>query len=154
MVNEERNAVREKRYAFALRVIGLARGLRKEKEFELAAQIVRSGTSIGANVEEAQAAQSRADFVAKMSIAAKEARETHCWLRLLRDSKTGPFDDVAGMLQDASELIRLLTAIVKTGQRPASSCIKHSTFTIQHSRAACARSPSAALQRPQERAYR
>jgi four helix bundle protein len=121
MVNEERNAVREKSYAFALRVIGLARRLRQEKEFELAGQLVRSGTSIGANVEEAQAAHSRPDFVAKMSIAAKEARETHYWLRLLRDSKTGPADDIAAMRQDANELIRLLTAIVKTGQRSASS---------------------------------
>jgi four helix bundle protein len=121
MVNEETNPVREKSYAFALRVVGLARLLRKEKEYEIAGQLLRSGTSIGANVEEAQAAQSRPDFVAKMSIAAKEARETHYWLRLLRDSKMGPSDEVAGMLQDANELIRLLTAIVKTGQRPIGS---------------------------------
>jgi len=119
MLNEERNPVREKSYAFALRVIGLARRLRQQKEYELAGQLLRAGTSIGANVEEAQAAHSRPDFVAKMSIAAKEARETHYWLRLLRDSKTGPPDEVAYMLQDANELIRLLTAIVKTGQRPA-----------------------------------
>ena len=121
MVNEERNAVREKSYAFALRVIGLARLLRNEREFELAGQLLRSGTSIGANVEEAQAAHSRPDFVAKMSIAAKEARETHYWLRLLRDSKTGPLHGLAGLLREADELIRLLTAIVKTGQRSANS---------------------------------
>ena len=121
MLNEERNAVREKSYAFALRVIGLTRLLRNEKEFELAGQLMRAGTSIGANVEEAQAAHSRPDFVAKMSIAAKEARETHYWLRLLRDSNTGPPDDIVGLLQDANELIRLLTAIVKTGQRSAGS---------------------------------
>lgn len=121
MVNEERNAVREKSYAFALRVIGVARLLRKEKEYEIAGQLLRAGTSIGANVEEAQAAHSRPDFVAKMSIAAKEARETHYWLRLLRDSKTGPPDDVAGMLREADELIRLLTAIVKAGQRATRS---------------------------------
>jgi four helix bundle protein len=121
MVNEERNAVLEKSYAFALRVIGLVRLLRQDKEYELAGQLLRAGTSIGANVEEAQAAHSRADFVAKMSIAAKEARETHYWLRLLRDSNTGPLDDLAGMLRDADEIIRLLTAIVKTGQRSANS---------------------------------
>ena len=121
MVNEERNAVRERRYAFALRVVGLARLLRKEKEFELAGQLIRSGTSIGANVEEAQAAHSRPDFLATMSIAAKESRETHYWLRLLRDSKTGPLAELASMLGEADELIRLLTAIVKTGQRSASS---------------------------------
>ena len=116
MVNEDRNPVRDKSYAFALRVIGLARRLRQQKEYELAGQLLRAGTSIGANVEEAQAAHNRPDFVAKMSIAAKEARETHYWLRLLRDSKTGPPDEVASMLQDANELIRLLAAIVKTGQ--------------------------------------
>jgi four helix bundle protein len=121
MVNEEGNPVRDKSYAFALRVIGVVRQLREQKEYELAGQLLRAGTSIGANVEEAQAAQSRADFVAKMSIAAKEARETHYWLRLLRDSKTGPPDEVAGMLHEADELIRLLTAIVKTGQRSAGS---------------------------------
>lgn len=121
MVNEKRNVVLEKSYAFALRVVALARLLRRDKEFEIAAQVLRAGTSIGANVEEAQAAHSRPDFVAKMSIAAKEARETHYWLRLLRDSKTGPADQVATMLHEADELIRLLTAIVKTGQQPARS---------------------------------
>ena len=121
MVNEERNVVREKSYALALRVIRLARSLRNEKEFELAGQLIRAGTSVGANVEEAQAAHSRPDFVAKMSIAAKEARETPYWLRRLRDSRTGPSDEVTGMLCEADELIRLLTAIVKTGQRSAGS---------------------------------
>ncbi|HEX3857626.1 MAG TPA: four helix bundle protein [Verrucomicrobiae bacterium] len=81
------SVVREKSYAFALRIITLARWLKEQKEFEIAGQILRSGTAIGANVEEALAGISRADFVAKMSIASKEARETRYWLRLLRDSK-------------------------------------------------------------------
>ena len=74
--------VKEKSYAFALLVIGVARDLQKRKEFVLSGQLLRSGTSIGANIEEASAAQSRRDFIAKMSIASKEARETDYWLRL------------------------------------------------------------------------
>ena len=79
--------IKDKSYAFALRTITLAGWLKAQKEFEIAGQILRSGTSIGSNVEEALAGVSRADFIAKMSIASKEARETHYWLRLLRDSK-------------------------------------------------------------------
>jgi four helix bundle protein len=112
-----RNVVRDKSYAFALRVIALVRLLRRVSEYEIGGQLLRSGTSVGANIEEAQAAQSRADFVAKMSIAAKEARESHYWLRLLRDSRIGPADEVTGMIRDADELVRFLTAIVKTGQQ-------------------------------------
>lgn len=110
------SVVRDKSYAFALRIVHLARRLRKQREYELASQVLRAGTSIGANVEEAQAGSSRADFVAKMSIASKEAREAHYWLRLLRDSQGVPVDDLKTMIQDAEELIRILTAIVKTGQ--------------------------------------
>jgi four helix bundle protein len=72
--------VKDKSYTFALRVITLAKWLREQKEFAIAAQVLRSGTSIGSNVEEGLAGISRADFVAKMSIASKEARETHYWL--------------------------------------------------------------------------
>src|ERR1043166_4770515 len=110
------NAIREKSYAFALRVLRLARCLRIQMEYDLARQLLRAGTSVGANVEEAQAAQSRPDFIAKMSIAAKEAREAQYWVRLLRDSRTGPADEVGALIRDAEELIRLLTAIVKTSQ--------------------------------------
>lgn len=82
--------VKDKNYAFALRIISLTHWLREQKEFDIARQILRSGTSIGANVEEALAGISRLDFIAKMSVASKEARETHYWLRLLRDSKIVP----------------------------------------------------------------
>ena len=111
-----RSVVREKSYAFALRVIWLARSLRVHREYDLASQVLRTGTSIGANVEEAQAAVSRKEFVAKMGIASKEARETHYWLRLLRDSRTTPADHLSDIIADAEELVRLLTAIVRTGQ--------------------------------------
>jgi four helix bundle protein len=109
--------VREKSYAFALRVVSLARDLRERREYELARQVLRAGTSIGANVEEAQAGLSHRDFVAKMSVAAKEARESRYWLSLLQDSATCAGSDIQPMIDDATELIRILTAIVKTGSR-------------------------------------
>jgi four helix bundle protein len=108
--------VKDKSYSFALRVITMAKWLRAQKEFEIARQILRSGTSIGSNVEEALAGISRADFIAKMSIASKEARETHYWLRLLRDSKTVPESKIASLEFESLDLIRILTAIVKTSQ--------------------------------------
>ena len=108
--------IQDKSYAFALRSIALAKGLKDQREFEIAGQILRSGTSIGANVEEALAGISRADFIAKMSIASKEARETRYWLRLLRDSKTVPELKINPLENECLELIRILTAIVKTSQ--------------------------------------
>jgi four helix bundle protein len=108
--------VRDKSYAFALRTITLARWLKERKEFEIAGQILRSGTAIGSNVEEALAGVSRADFTAKMSIASKEARETHYWLRLLRDSKIVSESRLLSLEDDSLELVRILTAIVKTTQ--------------------------------------
>jgi four helix bundle protein len=81
------NLLRDKSYAFALRIIRVYRHmLETNKEFVLSKQILRSGTSIGANVAEATQAQSRADFVSKLSISLKEAFETEFWLNLLRDS--------------------------------------------------------------------
>jgi four helix bundle protein len=109
--------VREKSYAFALRIVRLTRQLRERREYELARQVLRAGTSVGANVEEAQAGLSRRDFVAKMSVAAKEARESRYWLSLLEDSGICAGSDTRSMIDDATELIRILTAIVKTGSR-------------------------------------
>ncbi len=79
------SVIKEKSYSFALQVIELYKELMKQNEYVLSRQLLKSGTSIGANVEEALAGQSRADFLSKMSIASKEARETKYWLRLLRD---------------------------------------------------------------------
>lgn len=108
------NVVQEKSYAFSLSVIGLYRDLLKQNEFVLSKQLLRSGTSIGANVEEALAGQSRADFLSKMSIASKEARESNYWLRLLRDSKILPGEKIEPLLSESQSLINLLTSIVKT----------------------------------------
>ena len=83
------NPALEKSYAFALRTVKLCKVLASErKEYVLSKQLLRCGTSIGVNVEEANGAQSERDFLSKMSIAYKEARESHYWLRLLRDSDT------------------------------------------------------------------
>jgi four helix bundle protein len=79
----------------------------------LAKQLLRSGTSIGANIEEASAGQSRKDFLAKMAVASKEARETRYWLRLLRESDLVELD-MTNELNSVDELIRILTSIVKT----------------------------------------
>jgi four helix bundle protein len=105
--------VGEKAYAFALSIIRLYSDLQRQREFVLSKQLLRSGTSIGANVEEAIAAQSRADFLSKMSIASKEARETRYWLRLLRDSDLTDLD-VTSHLAQAEELVRMLNSIVKS----------------------------------------
>lgn len=109
---KNQNIILERSYAFAMSIMRFCVLLREKKEFELSSQLWRSGTSIGANVEEAQAAQSRADFKSKMSIAAKEARETHYWLRLTRDGKIISKEQVTPLIDDISEIKRILTSIV------------------------------------------
>ena len=87
-----------------------------QKEFVLSKQLLRSGTSIGANVEEAIGAQTKKDFTAKMSIASKEARETNYWLRLLRDSGIVANEDLGNLMGASAELTKILSSIVKTSQ--------------------------------------
>ena len=109
------NVIQEKSYDFALRVVKLYRHLvDKEKEYVLAKQVLRSGTSIGANVEEGIGAQSHKDFLSKMAIAYKEARETHYWLRLLRDSGYLDTKLSESLLSDCDELLRIIGSIQKT----------------------------------------
>ena len=115
------NIVRQKSYDFALRIVKLCMWLKEQKHFELARQLLKSGTSIGANVEEALAGQSRKEFKAKMSIASKESRETNYWLRLLKDSGILSEKQCESLLQESEELIKLLTSIVKTVQANGSS---------------------------------
>lgn len=110
----QKSFIKEKSYSFALQVIELYRILLKQNEYVLSKQLLRSATSIGANVEEALAGQSRADFLSKMSIASKEARESNYWLRLLRDSKAISESDVEFLLKESEEIVNMLTAIVKT----------------------------------------
>ncbi len=105
--------IRQKSFQFALDIIRLYRNLQEQHKFILSRQLLRSGTSIGANVEEAVVGQSRKDFLAKMAIASKEARETKYWLRLLQSSGLVAVD-VSYELAQAEEIIRILTSIVKT----------------------------------------
>lgn len=112
------NVVLEKSYAFALAVIDLYQKMVGAKEYVLSKQLLRSGTSIGANVEEAQAAQSTKDFISKLSVASKEARESRYWLRLLIQSKLCPLDFTVHF-QQAEELVKMLTSIIKTTRERA-----------------------------------
>lgn len=109
------NPIKDKSFAFAVKMVGLHRDLAQDKkEFILSKQILRSGTSIGANVEEAQSAISTADFLHRISIAFKEAKETHCWLRLLTSTGYLAKDRFAMLISDCEELRKLLFAILKT----------------------------------------
>ncbi|MCD6152291.1 MAG: four helix bundle protein [Syntrophobacterales bacterium] len=116
-MREKPNIIKDKTYNFALKIIQLYQELRNQKEFVLSKQLLKSGTSIGANVEEGTAAQSRKDFISKMAIASKEARETHYWLRLLRDSKFCENINVSSLIEESEEIIKIITAIVKTTQK-------------------------------------
>ena len=107
--------IQNKSYKFALRIIKLYLYLKNEKkEFQLSKQILRSGTSIGANVEEALGGQSRKDFLNKMSIAYKEARETQYWLRLLKDSDFIDEKMFNSFLNNCDELLKILGKIQVT----------------------------------------
>ncbi len=109
------NVVMNRSYDFALRIIKLYQYLSADKkEFILSKQVLRSGTSIGALVKEAEHAQSKADFLSKMNIALKEANETSYWLMLLKDSAYIDEPSFASIHNDALELIKLLASIVKT----------------------------------------
>src|SRR6266567_1120380 len=111
------NIVKDKSFTFALRVIKLAKFLESEKrEFVLSRQLLRSGTAIGALVREAEHAESKADFIHKMSIALKEANETLYWLELLYQAEYIADQSFASIRMDNKELIKLLVAIVKTSR--------------------------------------
>ena len=109
------NALREKSYQFALRIVKLYKFIHADKhEYVLSKQILRSGTSIGANVEEANQVQSKTDFIHKLCVAQKEAAETNYWLRLLRDSEFLTIKQADSLLTGCEEVQKLLTASIKT----------------------------------------
>ncbi len=114
---KENNIIQQKSYAFALKIIVIYQHLtREQKEFILSKQLIRSGTSVGANVEEAIGAQSKNDFTAKMSIAYKEARETLYWIRLLTDGKFLQDPQSVTLLKDCDELLRILGSIIASSK--------------------------------------
>ena len=109
------NVIENKSYSFALKIISLYKDLtNSQKEFVLSKQLVRAGTSIGSNVTEAIQGYSRKDFAAKISISLKETAETQYWLRLLKDSNYISNENFVEMHSDATELAKILTAILKT----------------------------------------
>jgi len=122
MMLDDENLIVTKSYTFALQVIELYKFLCAEKkEYVLSKQLLHSVTSIGANVHEAQAAISKKDFISKMSISSKEARESLYWLNLLKDS--GYIDSnkekVKNLFSEIVSIIKILTSIVKSGQENA-----------------------------------
>ena len=113
----EDNIIKTKSYAFALKIVKFVMGLPKGViGYRIGGQLLDSGTSIGANVEEAIGAFSKSDFVYKMNTALKEARESNYWLRLIRDSGLTSENGVMFLLKDSEELISILTSIVKTSK--------------------------------------
>jgi four helix bundle protein len=112
-----KNVVKDKSFAFALRVVKLAKYLQEQKkEFVLSKQVLRSETAIGALVREAEHAQSKPDFINKMSIALKEANETDYWLDLLHQSEHITPESFNSIHPDIQELLKLLVSIVKTSK--------------------------------------
>ena len=124
------NLIQTKTFAFAIRIVNASKFLKNEKrEFILSTQILRSGTSIGANVEEGIGAQSKADFISKFSIAYKEARETSYWLRLLYATDYLSKEMSDSLINDAEELYRIIGKIEITSKRnpkDASAVIRNS----------------------------
>lgn len=109
------NIVQKKSYAFAVRIVKVYQYLCTEKkEFVLSKQLLRSGTSIGANIEEAIGGQSKKDFFAKLTISYKEARETHYWIRLLTDTYYISKEQSKSLLKDTDELLKIIGSIQKT----------------------------------------
>lgn len=109
------NLIQTKSFSFSLRIIELYKILIIKNEFVIAKQILRCGTSIGANIEEALAGQSRKDFIAKLSISCKEARETKYWLRLLNESQLVKLD-YSEYLKEIESILNILTKIIKTSK--------------------------------------
>jgi four helix bundle protein len=113
----KKNEILDLSFDFALEIIKLVKYLKANKEFVMSSQLLRSGTSTGANISEAQAAQSTNDFISKMSIASKEARETEYWLRLLDKSNyLDEYQNTSALFSSIQSIVKLLTSIIKTTQ--------------------------------------
>ena len=115
MINKQKeNALAEKSYKFALNIVLICKDLTSQKKYILSKQLLKCGTSIGANVAEANGAISNADFSAKISIANKESLETKYWLRLLKDSEYLQDEKFENLFESADELSRILFSILKS----------------------------------------
>lgn len=129
MQNEElRKDIRERAFEFACRVVRLHRVLSRKRGTDRVAanQLLRAGTSVGSNLEEANAAQSRPDFIAKMRISLKEARESHYWLRLLEATAAIPAERIHPLVEEANQIVAVLTTIVKNASTPKKPAVPNS----------------------------
>ena len=109
------NVIQEKSYAFAIRIVKLSRYLAEKKnEYVLSKQVLRSGQSIGTNIEDGIGGQSEKDFYTKLNIAYKEARETKYWLRILRDTNYLSSKEANAILEDCEELLKITGSIIRT----------------------------------------
>ena len=114
---EKKNIIKEKSFAFAIEIVSLYKVLTEKKEFVLSRQMLRSGTSIGANIREAEHAQSKADFIHKLSISLKEANETEYWIDLLFETKYLSEIEFQNIKPKIIELLKLLTSIINTSKK-------------------------------------
>ena len=117
MRNYNDNAIVKMTFQFALDIIDFSESLREQKRFVFADQVLRSGCSIGANVKEAQSAESKADFIDKLKISSKEAEETEYWLELCEFAKNYP--KPKQLLQDIESILKVLAKIISTSKRNA-----------------------------------
>ncbi len=124
MKTKDDNIILKKSYDFAVRCVNLYKYLCNEKhDFVIGKQLMRSGTSVGANVKEAIRGASKADFIAKLNIALKEASESEFWIEVLRDTDYLSSQEAESMLCDCQEILKLLTSIVKSSkEKPIINC--------------------------------
>ena len=113
---EKKNVIKEKSFEFAKEIVYLYKSLVDKKEFVLSKQLLRSGTSIGANVRELEHAQSKADFIHKLSISLKEANETEYWLDLLYETNYLTDEEFLNLKNKNIEILKLLTSILNTSK--------------------------------------
>ena len=114
MRNDKENIIVEKSFQFALNIVSFCELLENEKKFIVSRQLLKSGTSVGANIREAQNAESKLDFIHKIKIAAKEADETEYWLLICKHSPSYPFEE--HLLTDVQEIIRILSKIISSSK--------------------------------------
>jgi four helix bundle protein len=126
--------VQEKSFRFAVQIVGYIRRQQKDHvNVVLTKQLLRSGTSIGANVEEALGGQSSKDFISKLAIAAKEAREAGYWLRLIRETQPNNHPELASLLAECTELVKMLNSIILTTRRKLAAADSRLQHTTQNS---------------------
>lgn len=118
MKYNEENIILKLSYEFALAIIDFSEKLEEKKKYVIARQVLKSGTSVGANIREAQNAESKADFIHKIKIAAKEVDETEYWLELCRDSDNYPFDNT--LIDKIIVIKKIITKIISTSKKPIS----------------------------------